>query len=208
VVTTKLKGVVFDVGAVLIDWDPRNLYRKMLPDDAAIDKFLTDICPYDWNLVMDKSTDVTWDQYVTMHAARHPDHADLIRAYHERWPEMVTGPIQGSVDIKAQLRAAGIPIYAITNYSREKWALSQTLWPFLADFDGIICSGIEGVMKPDPAIYRLLYDRYNLNPADYIFIDDRQENINAAIQTGMHGYVFKNPDDLRIALSAAFPGTF
>lgn len=199
--TTDIKAVVFDVGAVLIDWDPRHLYRKLM-DDAAMETFLADICPYHWNLEMDRGG--VWAEYVEAHTQKHPAHADLIRAYDQRWPEMVAGPIQGTVDIKNALRAAGVPLYAITNYSAEKWALSQTLWPFLADFDGVICSGQEGILKPDPRIYHLLYDRYGLNPAELLFIDDRRENIEAGEKTGMRGVVFTNPSDLAHTLGEYF----
>jgi len=196
-----IKAVVFDVGSVLIDWDPKYLYRKLM-SESDMDIFLRDICPYEWNLEMDRRNDLKWADYVEARAKLFPDHADHIRAYDRRWPEMVSGPIQGTVDIKAQLRAGGVPLYAITNYSQEKWALSQTLWPFLAEFDGVICSGQEGVMKPDPAIYHLLYDRFALNPSELIFIDDRAENIEAAEKTGMKGHIFKDPDILRAELTS------
>ncbi len=189
------KIVVFDVGAVLIDWNPENLYRKLIPDEAERAYFLTHVVPRIWNTHQDLGL-YSWSDAVKARTALYPDYADLIAAYDVRWPEMVRGVIDGTVAIKAKLRAAGVPLYAITNFSHEKWALSQKLWPFLTEFEGIIVSGEEKILKPDPAIYTLLCKRYGLDPADCLFIDDVPVNVDAAKSVGMSGHVFTNPENL------------
>jgi 2-haloacid dehalogenase len=190
----KAKIVVFDVGAVLIDWDPENLYRKLIPDDAERDYFLTHITPRIWNAHQDLG--LTWPEAIEKRISIYPEYADLIRAYYDRWPEMVKGAIAGTVAIKAKLREGGIPVYAITNFNQDTWRLSQKLWPFLTEFDGIIVSGEEKMLKPDPAIYTLLCQRYNLNPADCLFIDDVPANVAGAKSAGMDAHLFTTPEAL------------
>jgi len=197
--STPPRIVVFDVGGVLIDWDPENLYRQLIPDDASRAYFLTHITPRIWNAHQDLGLH-SWADAVAQRIALYPDHAELIRAYDTRWPDMVVGAIEGTVSIKRQLRAAGVPVYAITNYSAEKWALSQELYPFLREFDGVVVSAHEKMVKPDPAIYRLLCQRYGLNATECIFIDDLKANIDAAKAVGMNGHVFTSPDNLRETL--------
>ena len=120
-------AVIFDVGNVLIRWDVRLLYRQLLPDEAAIDAFLAEIDFHAWNLEFDRGAD--WDAGVATLAARHPHHAELIRAFHDRWHETVPGAIDGSVAILADLAAAGVPLYAITNFSAPKWAETAAASP-------------------------------------------------------------------------------
>ncbi len=198
------KIVVFDVGGVLIDWDPEYLYRRLIPDDVARADFLARVCPRSWNAEQDAGR--SWAEGVAERIALHPEHETLIRAYDTNWPEMVSGLVPGTAAIKDDLRRAGVPVYAITNFSAEKWALSQTLWPTLAAFDGVVCSGIEKLMKPDPAIYRLLCTRYGLDARDCLFIDDVPANVQAAEAVGMTGHVFTNAPALADTL-ADFLGT-
>lgn len=197
--STPPRIVVFDVGGVLIDWDPENLYRHLIPDNAARAHFLTHVTPRIWNGHQDLGLH-SWADAVAQRIALYPEHADLIRAYDTRWPDMVAGAIEGTVALKKQLRAAGVPVYAITNYSTEKWTLSQALYPFLREFDGVVVSAHEKMVKPDPAIYRLLCQRYGLDAAECIFIDDLKANVDAAKAVGMHGHVFTSPDNLRKTL--------
>ena len=142
-------AVIFDVGNVLVRWDSRLLFRHFLPDDAAIDAFLAETGFHDWNLALDAGGD--WDEAVAALSARHPRHAAPIRAFHERWHETLPGAIDGSVAILDALAAAGVPLYAITNYSAAKWAETLPRFPFLAtSFRDTVVSGQEGVTKPDP----------------------------------------------------------
>ncbi|NBX66670.1 MAG: HAD family phosphatase [Proteobacteria bacterium] len=195
----KPRVIVFDVGGVLIDWDPENLFRNLIPDDAERRFFLTHVCPRIWNNQQDLGLH-TWAEAVQNRIALYPAFEAHIRAYDTRWPEMVKGPVSATVVIKDKLRAAGLPLYAITNFSREKWAVSQNLWPFLKDFDGIVVSGEEKMLKPDPAIYHLLCTRYGLEAAECLFIDDVLENVEAAKSVGMMAHHFANPENLRETL--------
>lgn len=191
--------IVFDIGGVFIDWDPEYLYSTLIPDAAEREFFLTHVCPRIWNAHQDLGLH-SWAQAVEARIKIYPQYAALIHAYNNRWADMVKGAIVETVQIKNDLRQAGIPLYAITNFSVEKWALAQTLWPFLSDFDGVIVSGAEKLLKPDPAIYRLLCQRYGLNAQDCLFIDDVPANIDAAKSVGMMGHVFTSAALLRDTL--------
>ncbi len=199
-----MKSVVFDIGGVLVDWDPAYLYRTLIPDADMRTVFLRDVCPREWNARCDAG--LPWKDAVAERIALYPAQADLIRAYDERWPEMVAGLLDDVVRIKDDLRAQGVPLYAITNFSSDKWRLSQTLWPTLADFDGIVVSGDEKIMKPDPRIYHTLLDRYGLSASDCLFIDDVPANVDGARAVGMHGHVFTNALCLRQALQVFLGG--
>ncbi|HYD98396.1 MAG TPA: HAD family phosphatase [Alphaproteobacteria bacterium] len=192
--------VVFDVGGVLLDWDPRYLYRHLLPDDAAVEHFLSTVCTNDWNLRQDAGR--LWDEAVAELTAQHPHHAELIAAYHHRWPEMLNGAIQGTVDILEALRAKGTPLYAITNFSTEKWALAQEMFPFLRGFRGVTVSGVVKLIKPDPAIYRHFFDSFGVDPATAVFIDDNPANVVASQEAGMRAIRFRSPEQLRAELLA------
>lgn len=199
--------VVFDIGNVLLDWDPRHLYRKLFDDPARMDHFLTQVWSPEWNRELDRGR--PFAEAVEELAAAHPDFAGAIRAYDSRWPETVAGAIAGSVAILRALGDAGVPCYAITNFSQEKFAVARRLWPFLDDFHGVVVSGKERLLKPDPAIYRLFLARYGLSAEDCVFIDDNATNVAGARAIGMHGIVFHDPErlaqDLR-ALGLPLPG--
>lgn len=190
--------VVFDVGNVLLRWDPRNLYRKMFTDEAKMEWFLSSVCTNQWNLEQDRGR--SWEEAVDLLIADHPDHAEPIRAFHERWEETVSGVIDENVALLARLREAGVPNYCITNFSSPKFALSQDRYPFLSQFDGIIVSGDERLLKPQPEIYDLLLDRYGLSAADCVFIDDSNANVEGARAVGMHAIHFLEPMDLTAEL--------
>ncbi|MBM6595042.1 HAD family hydrolase [Microvirga pudoricolor] len=186
--------VVFDVGNVLLRWDPRNLYRTIFDDETKMEWFLSTVCTNQWNLEQDRGRD--WDEAVALLAKDHPDHEPSIRAFHERWEETVSGVIAENVALLERLRQAGVPNYCITNFSAPKFVLSQAKYPFLKDFDGIIVSGDERVLKPEPEIYNLLLSRYGLKAEDCIFIDDSKANVEGARAVGMHAIHFLEPMDL------------
>lgn len=195
---------VFDVGNVLIHWNQRNLYRKLFTDEAAMEAFLATVCTDDWNLERDKGA--TFKDGVAELVAKFPDKADLIRAFDERWQEMVTGPIEGSVAILRELKAAGEPVYAITNFSAEKFAETLERFDFFGLFDGILVSATERMVKPDPRLYRLLESRYGLSLPDTVFIDDSAKNIAGAEAVGMQAIHFTDAAILRTKLrSLGFP---
>jgi 2-haloacid dehalogenase len=191
-------AVVFDIGNVLLRWDPRNLYRKIFRDEARMEWFLREVCSHDWNLEQDRGR--SFAEAVEKLLPRHPEWAAEIRAFDERWQEMVPGAIEENVTLLRRLEAAGVPLYAITNFSREKFAEARERFPFLGGFDGVIVSAHEGLVKPDPAIYRLLIDRYGLAAEDCVFIDDSAANAEGARQAGMRVVHYVEPMDLAAEL--------
>lgn len=193
-------NVVFDVGNVLIDWDIRRVYRGRFADDAKIEAFLSEIGFAPWNLALDRGG--TWARAVADHSARHPHRAGMIALADRDWQRSVSGPIAGSLEILNRLGAAAVPLYAITNFSAEKWAESLERFPFLgSSFRDIVVSAHEGLVKPDPAIYRVLLDRNCLDPRDCVFVDDSEVNVAAAGRLGFQTHHFRDPaglaDDLR-----------
>ena len=191
--------MIFDVGNVLIRWDPRLLYRQLLPDDAAIDAFFDEIGFIEWNLGFDRGID--WEDGVAALTARHPHRAPLIAAFHERWQETVPGEIDGAPALLADLVAAGVPLYAITNFSGPKWAETQGRFPFLSStFRDVAVSAHEGVVKPDPEIFHRLLDRNRLDPARCVFVDDSPANVAGAAAVGLDAVLFTATADLRAAL--------
>ncbi|WP_459204525.1 HAD family hydrolase (plasmid) [Ralstonia pseudosolanacearum] len=193
--------IVFDLGNVLIRWDPRNLYRKIFgPDEAAMELFLAEICNTEWNEQQDLGR--PWKDAVADAVTRHPAHEANIRAYFERWSEMIPGEIAGTVNILEQLRNLKIRLLALTNWSAETFHIAEDRFPFLCWFEGIVVSGRERIMKPDPAIFRLLIERYHLRPVTTAFVDDSTRNVDAANREGLLGIHFKGPDELRTQLRA------
>ncbi len=187
--------VIFDLGAVLIDWNPRHLYRSLIDDPDEMERFLAEIATPAWNHEQDRGR--TWADAVAELVDRHPAHAELIRAYHERWPEMLGEQIHATVDILAELREAGIALYALTNWSAETWPIAVGRYPFLAWFRGIVVSGEVGAAKPEAAIYEALVDRYGVVPADSVFIDDQPANVEAARHLGFEAIRFTDAGALR-----------
>jgi len=195
------RAVVFDVGNVLIRWDARLIFESLLPDAAAVDAFLAEIDFDAWNLEQDRGR--TWDEGVAALSAEHPARAELIAAFRDRWQESVPGEIAGSVEILEDLRAAGVPLYAITNFSAEKWLESVARFPFLASaFRDVVVSARERLVKPDPAIFELCLRRNGLGAADCVFVDDSARNVASAAALGFDALLFTGPEALRAALVA------
>lgn len=200
--------VVFDLGGVLIDWNPRYLYRQLIGDEAAMERFLSEICSPAWNARQDAGR--PWHLAVEELSARHPKHAALIAAYHQRWPEMLGGDIPDAVDLLRELRELkGVRLYALTNWSQETFPLARSRFPFLECFDGFVVSGEERLVKPDPAIFRRLLKRYDITPHHAVFIDDSPANVTAAVGVGFHALQFRGVQQLRhdlIGLGLAIRG--
>lgn len=192
--------VVFDVGNVLIRWDPRFLYRKLFPAEAEMECFLAEVCTDAWNAEQDRGR--TWAEAIAERLALFPDHAPLIRAYSERWHEMVPGAVEGTVEILEGLREAGVPLYAITNFSAEKFAEAQDRFAFLRGFRDVVVSAEERLLKPDPAIYRVLLDRNGLDAGRCLFIDDSEKNVRGAEAVGMRAHHFHHAAGLAAELRA------
>lgn len=201
VTETHLTTVVFDLGAVLVDWDPRYVYRELFPgDEAGMEAFLADVTSGSWNHQMDAGK--PWADAVAELVAIHPERRDLIEAYWTRWPDMLGGTIDGTVAILRELIGAGVAAYALTNWSAETFPIARERFDFLGWFAGIVVSGEEGLAKPDPALYRVLLERYAIDPATTLFIDDRPDNVVAAESLGMAGVIFRSSDTLRSELVA------
>lgn len=190
--------VVFDVGNVLVRWDPRLLYRDLIPDQAKLDWFMANVCTAAWNIEQDRGR--SWEEAVALLVAAHPEWEREIRAFDKRWHETIPGTIADSVAVLEELKARGETVYAITNFSREKWAECLIRFPFLQSFDGVVVSAHERLIKPDPAIFHVLIERYGLAAADCIFVDDSEKNVAAARGVGMRGVHFVEPIDLRAEL--------
>ncbi len=191
-------NIVFDLGMVLIEWDPRHLYRKVFDDPAKMEWFLTHVCHGEWNLEQDKGR--SFDEAVAEATARHPDHAREIALYRDRWMEMVPGAIEGSVAILEELHGKGVALYAITNWNGDTFRATRQRFPFLEKFRDIVVSGDEKLLKPEPAIFELLARRNRLDLSNSLFIDDSLKNVKGAEAVGMKGHHFTSPESLRQAL--------
>jgi len=195
---TTPNAVVFDLGGVLIRWDPRHLYRQLMPEDE-IDAFLDEVGFQAWNHEQDAGA--PWGPAVEEHAALFPHRRELLAAYPARFAESLDGPVEGTVAILAELHAAGTRLVALTNWSAELFPHAEAAFDFLALFEGIVVSGREGVAKPDPAVFDLLLSRYHLDPARTVFVDDSPANVAAAAAAGLRALAFTSPDRLRADLS-------
>lgn len=195
-----IDAVVFDLGGVLINWNPRYLYRQLFGDDeAGMEWFLAEVCSPAWNAAQDAGRG--WDEAVDEAIARHPAHADHIRAYRDRWIETLGEPLAPTVRLLDELRGGGCRLYALTNWSRETFPHALERFDFLGWFDGIVVSGEERLAKPDPAIFHRLMERHDLQPARTVFIDDTAHNVEAAARLGMQAIHFRDAGQLRRELA-------
>jgi 2-haloacid dehalogenase len=167
---------------VLIDWDPRHLYRGLFADAASMESFLAEITTPAWNREQDAGR--PWADAIAVLVERHPEQRELIEAFYCRWPEMMAGRIEGTVAILQRLRDAGVPVYALSNWSAETFPIARRRFPFLDWFAGIVISGEVGAVKPEPGIFEHLVDLYALDPRASVFIDDSLENVEAARRLG------------------------
>ena len=194
-------AVVFDLGGVLVDWNPRYLYRRLFDgDEAAMERFLAEVCTPAWNDEQDRGR--PFAEACALLVRDHPERRALIEAWPARFEETMAGPIPGTVDILAALRDRGTPLYALSNWSAETFPRAQAVFPFLHWFDGVVISGALRIAKPDPSIYRHLLERYALRPEDTVFIDDAPRNIDAAAALGMRAIRFTGAEALRAELIA------
>ena len=190
-------AVVFDLGGVLVRWDPRRLYRQLMPEHE-VDDFLAEIGFPAWNHAMDAGGD--WADAVEMLAARHPHRRDLIASYPALFAETLDGPVPGSVEVLRDLHAAGVRLLALTNWSAQTFPHAEQTFDFLTLFEGVVVSGREGLAKPDPRVFRLLLSRHDLDPARTVFVDDSAVNVAAATDVGLTGLLFHDAATLRADL--------
>ena len=192
-----VRAVVFDIGGVLLDWDPRYLYRTLLPDEDAIERFLAEVCTGAFNAELDAGRDI--DDACTELAARHPDQADLIHAW-KRQADMIRGEIEGTGAVVGRLVDAGVPLYLLTNMPRWVFDERVAAYTVLQRFDGAVVTGDEGILKPEPAVYELVLSRFGLAPDETLFVDDKPGNVEAAEALGFVGHVFVDAPTLERAL--------
>lgn len=193
-------AIIFDLGAVLIDWNPRYLYRKLFADEAAMELFFAETDLLAWNARQDEGH--PFAQAVSELSERFPHHESHIRAFHERWEEMMPGPIEATVEILAGLRAQGYDLYALSNWSAETYPIAQSRFEFLQWFRAVVISGKVKVCKPDPRIYAHLLALIGRPANECIFIDDSLANYQAAIELGFQAIHFQSAEQLRAALRA------
>jgi 2-haloacid dehalogenase len=190
---------VFDLGGVLIDWNPRHLYRKLFDgDEKAMEHFLETVCTPSWNAQQDAGR--TFANACASLRLVHPRQAGLIDAWFERYDEMLAGPILGTVDLLTELRARGVPLYALSDWSAETFPVARKRFEFLQWFRGVLISGQVGLLKPDPQFFQLFLKTFAIDPARAIYIDDRKPNVAAAAAFGMEGILFTDPPALRAEL--------
>jgi len=192
-------AVVFDIGNVLIRWDPVVHYDRVI-GEAARRALFAAVDLHGMNLSVDRGEDL--HAAVEALAARHPDHARDIRRWRDEWLDFVLGPIDGSVALLHRLRAAGVPVVALTNFGHAPLAMAEAAWPFLRDFDARFVSADLRLLKPDPAIYAAVEDGTGLPPASLFFIDDKAENVAAAAARGWQAHLFRAPGTLVADLMA------
>jgi 2-haloacid dehalogenase len=189
------QAIIFDLGGVLIDWNPRHLYRKLFADEAAMEKFLSEICTPHWNEQQDAGR--SFAEAVELLSGQHPQHAELISAFWLRWPEMIGGAIEPTVEVMKELKAAGHPLYALSNWSAETFPLARPKFEFFDWFDEIVISGEVKLIKPDPRIFELLLNRISRRASDCVYIDDSAVNVAAAQALGFQTIHFTTGARLR-----------
>lgn len=192
-------AVIFDVGKVLVEWDPRYLYERLIDDDQALEAFLANVVTKEWHFQHDAGR--PFAETSAELSALHPEHAELIAAWGPRFNDTIPHTIPGMPEIVRELDAAGVPLYAITNFSGEFWRAWVPQYAELFDrFRDVVVSGDEKLVKPDPAIYALALERFGLEGPDAVFVDDSPANVAGARDAGIHAVLFTGAEDFRAEL--------
>jgi len=195
-----INTIIFDLGAVLIDWNPDYLYRKIFADEASMRSFLQNVCTPHWNEEQDAGR--TLQEGTELLVSEFPEYEENIRAFYGRWEEMLGGAFDGTVEVFKKLKESGqYKIYALTNWSAETFEIAKAKYDFLGWFDGIVVSGEEKTRKPFPEFYQILLDRYSVKPEEALFIDDNYRNIVAAEQLGINCIHFTSPEQMKAELA-------
>jgi len=200
VLSAKISTVVFDLGGVLIDWNPRHLYRRLFADPGEMEDFLGRVCTDDWHREHDLGADIRLS--CEQLASQHVQYRDMIMAWADRGEEMAAGQFDQTVGVLRTLKAAGLRCYALSNMEREVFAIRSARFPFMRWFDGQVISGFEGVAKPDRRIFEVLLTRYDLDPAAAVFVDDSTRNVEAARDLGFNAVHYTSADQLKLELRA------
>jgi 2-haloacid dehalogenase len=191
--------VVFDLGGVLVDWEPRHLLRKVMPGrEAEMETLLAEVLNHEWNLERDRGD--SWHEAMDELKAEHPQWAEIFDLYTERWPETLVGSHEDTVAILRELKSRGTPLYALSNWSEEMFPHAEEKYDWLGLFDGVVVSGRVKMVKPERDIFDHLTERYGLRAEDLFFIDDHEPNIIAARSYGIAAHLFRDAAGLRRAL--------
>lgn len=198
---TPATALIFDVGNVLYGWDPESFLVRQIADDAARLQFIEDVDLYGWHESLDGGR--PYAEAAAELNEKFPQYADLIAAWSDRFGETISGPVPGVHAIVEALHARNVPLFAITNFSADFWKpFHEKERAFFARFEAIIVSGEVKLLKPDPAIYYLALDRFGLKPAEALFVDDREINVEAALAVGMAAHLFTDAETLRLRFEA------
>jgi 2-haloacid dehalogenase len=196
-----INTIIFDLGAVLIDWNQRHLYRKIFKTEEEMEWFLANVCTHEWNEEQDAGR--PFEEAVRIQQQLFPKFEKEIEAFWKRWPEMMAGPIPGTVEIFDTLKKSGrYKFYALTNWSAETFPIALERFEFFKWFDGIVVSGEEKTRKPFPEFYHRLLERYQVKPSEALFIDDNLRNIEAAQKLGINSIQFHHSDQLKSELES------
>jgi 2-haloacid dehalogenase len=193
-------AVVFDIGRVIIQWDLRHLFAKLIDDEVELDWFLANVVSESWHHQQDEGRPLA--DMVPERQREFPQYAHLIDAYAARFNETVPGPVPGTHDLIARLDAAGVPLFGLSNFGADFWEDFRREWPVFDRFGDIVVSGYENCAKPEQRIYEIAESRFGLPPEQLLFIDDKPENIAAAVARGWHGHVFSDAATLEADLKA------
>lgn len=195
----KIDTLLFDLGNVLVEWNPAYLYEKIFTNGEQLQYFLENICTGEWHTQQDAGRDI--QEATEALVQQHPEWEPQIRAFYSRWKEMFRGAIEGSVEILRELKEKGYKLYALSNWNADLFKQTEADFPFLHLFDGIILSGEVKMVKPNIEIYTLLLHQFSIKPEQALFIDDRKDNIKAAQELGIRSILFQSPEGLREALT-------
>lgn len=190
----KIKNIIFDFGGVLVDWNPRYVFRKYFEKEEEMEWFLANICTNEWNVEQDRGRSMA--EATKLLQNQYPEHSEMIARFYGEWADMLKSEISGTVEILKELKEK-YPLYGLTNWSAETIDIAYNRFDFFNLFDGILVSGEEKLIKPDPEIYKLLLNRYNLKAEECFFIDDNKDNVKAAKNLGINAVQFTTPEQLR-----------
>ncbi len=196
----KIKNIIFDFGGVLVDWNPRYVYRSYFKTEEEMEYFLGNICTNEWNSNQDCGhlmADATRER-----VAEFPEHKEAIEMFYANWETMLHSDIPATVEFLKEVKAAGYGVYGLTNWSHETIHIAFERYPFFELFEGkIVVSGVEKLIKPDPRLYQVLLERYGLDPSECIFLDDNQANVDTARSLGIEAIRFTTIDEVRPQLA-------
>ena len=198
---SQITTIIFDLGGVLIKWDPKRVFRTIFQTEAEVEKFLAEVCTMDWNEQQDAGRPIAEANRILI--AQFPEYKVEIEAYYGRWTEMLGGAIEETVKILEELKESKkYRLYALTNWSAETFPEALKRYEFLQHFKNILVSGKEGIKKPSAEIYELCLDRFAIDRSKAVFIDDSARNVQGSEAVGLKAIQFTSPEQLRADLSA------